>query len=214
MPSSSNLPNLLTIGRILVILPFVPLFLAEGSWARWAALILFLSAAITDWLDGYLARRLGQFSPFGRMLDPIADKLLVATALLLLVATGGIAGWSIAAALAILLREIAVSGFREHLGPLGIVVPVTRLAKWKTAAQLVALTILIAPVDGRVHASGIVLLWVAATLTVATGWGYMSATIEALETPTRPLARSGSPNAQPEPAAPQAGVSGARSSSR
>ena len=212
MASSSNLPNLLTIGRILVIAPFVPLFLGQSDTARWAALALFLVAAATDWLDGYLARRLGQLSPFGRMLDPIADKLLVATAVLLLVAHHDISGWSIAAALAILLRELAVSGFREHLGPLGVVVSVTRLAKWKTAAQLVALTILIAPVDGIIHATGIVLLWVAAVLTLVTGWGYMKATVDVLQEPTRPQARANSPG-QAEASGSSAGASGARSSS-
>lgn len=213
MHYSSNLPNLLTIGRILIILPFVPLFLADAAWARWAALVLFLIAAVTDWLDGYLARRLGQLSPFGRMLDPIADKLLVAAALLLLVATGVIGGWSIAAALAILLREIAVSGFREHLGPLGIVVPVTRLAKWKTAAQMAALTILIAPTDGLVHATGIALLWAAAALTLLTGWGYLKATVGAVDGATPPRARPGSSNAPSERTGQSGGMSGVRSSS-
>src|SRR5579871_2631082 len=94
MFSASNLPNLLTIGRILVIAPFVPLFLAHSGTARWAALALFLVASATDWLDGYLARRWGQLSPFGRMLDPIADKLLVAAAVVLLVAHHDIGGWS------------------------------------------------------------------------------------------------------------------------
>jgi cardiolipin synthase len=213
MTYSTNLPNLLTIGRILIIPPFVPLFLSDAGWARWAALVLYLIAAVTDWLDGYLARRLGQLSPFGRMLDPIADKLLVATALLLLVATGVISGWSIAAALAILLREIAVSGFREHLGPLGIVVPVTRLAKWKTAVQMAALTILIAPTDGLVHTAGIILLWVAAAFTLVTGWGYFTATVGALDDPTPQRARTGSANAPSERAGSPGGMSGARSPS-
>lgn len=202
MYSSSNLPNLLTIGRILLIPPFALLFFAGGDWAHWLALLLFLVAAATDWLDGYLARRMGQSSAFGRMLDPIADKLLVATALLVLVATGGIGGWSIGAALAILLREIAVSGFREHLGPLGKTVPVTRLAKWKTAVQLTALTILVAPTDGLIHGTGLALLWLAAALTVTTGWGYLTATVEALEEPTQPPVPSGYPKAPPGASAP------------
>jgi CDP-diacylglycerol--glycerol-3-phosphate 3-phosphatidyltransferase len=174
-----NVPNMLTLGRIALILPFTLVFLHGSLQSRWVALILFAVAAATDWVDGYLARRLNQGSPFGRMLDPIADKLLVVTAILLLVATGGIAGWPIAAALIILLREIAVSGFREHLGPLGIVVPVSRLAKWKTAAQLVALCLLIAPVE-QLQVPGEVLLWVAAAVTLATGWNYLRVTMKAV----------------------------------
>lgn len=182
----ANLPNALTAGRIVLILPFALLFLSENTAARWLALILFLAAAVTDWFDGYLARRLNQTSALGRMLDPIADKLLVATALFVLVATGDIGGWSIAAALAILLREIAVSGFREHLGPMGVIVPVTDLAKWKTTIQLVALTLLIAPRIPVVHPLGIFLLWIAAILTLITGWSYWQATLKALKKSTRP----------------------------
>ncbi len=174
-----NLPNSLTLLRIALIVPFAVLFFMDGAAVRWLALALFVIAAVTDWFDGYLARLLDQGSAFGRMLDPIADKLLVVAALMLLVATGGVTGWSIAAALAILLREIAVSGFREHLGPLGVTVPVTQLAKWKTTIQLVALILLIAPVTAA-HLPGLVLLWVAAALTLITGWGYLKATVRAL----------------------------------
>jgi CDP-diacylglycerol--glycerol-3-phosphate 3-phosphatidyltransferase len=169
----AQIPNMLTICRIILILPFAVLILAGSDGARWAALVLFIIAALTDWLDGYLARRLDAFSPWGRMLDPIADKLLVAAALLLLVATGTIGGWGILPVLAILLREIAVSGLREHLGSMGIVVPVSRLAKWKTATQLVSLVLLIAPLGGVTWFLGMVLLWVAAGLTLATGWDYL-----------------------------------------
>jgi CDP-diacylglycerol--glycerol-3-phosphate 3-phosphatidyltransferase len=174
-----NLPNLLTILRILLIAPLTVAFFANQGWGRWAALALYIVAAVTDWLDGHLARLWNQGSAFGRMMDPIADKLLVVAVLLLLVADGDIAGWSLAAALAILLREIAVSGFREHLGPLGVVVPVTRLAKWKTTVQLVALGLLIAPAPAA-QPAGIALLWVAAALTLWTGWGYLRATLRAL----------------------------------
>jgi cardiolipin synthase len=174
-----NLPNLLTIARIALIVPFAILFFSGGQIAGWIALLLFLGAAATDWFDGYLARRLNQGSALGRMLDPIADKLLVAAALLMLVSAHRIGGWSLPAALVILLREIAVSGFREHLGPLGVVVPVTKLAKWKTTAQLIALSFLIAPA-ALFHMPGIVMLWVAAGLTLITGWGYLRATLAAL----------------------------------
>jgi cardiolipin synthase len=174
-----NVPNLLTLSRIVLILPFALVFLHGSVESRWMALILFAAAAATDWFDGYLARRLNQGSPFGRMLDPIADKLLVVATILLLVATGDIHGWPIAAAQIILLREIAVSGFREHLGPLGVVVPVSRLAKWKTAAQLVALCLLIAPVPA-LWMPGEVLLWIAAAVTLVTGWSYLRATMKAV----------------------------------
>jgi cardiolipin synthase len=173
---SINLPNILTLGRIILILPFAMLFFHGSVLTRWEALALFVLAAVTDWLDGHLARRLRQESALGRMMDPIADKLLVTTAIILLVATGNITGWSIAAALLILLREIAVSGFREHLGPLGVIVPVSMLAKWKTTVQLIATGILIAPVEW-VQPVGLVALWVAAALTLVTGWNYLMATL-------------------------------------
>jgi cardiolipin synthase len=174
-----TLPNLLTIGRIALILPFIWLFFHGSIASRWGALALFLIAAVTDWFDGWLARRLGQGSAFGRMLDPIADKLLVATVLVALIATGGIADWAIAPALAIVLREIAVSGFREHLGQHGVVVPVSVLAKWKTAAQLAALALLLVPIEAA-QPWGLWLLWIAALLTLATGWGYLRATLKSL----------------------------------
>lgn len=176
---SINLPNILTLGRILLILPFAMLFFHGSVMTRWEALALFGLAAVTDWLDGHLARRLHQESALGRMMDPIADKLLVTTAIILLIATGGITGWSIAAALLILLREIAVSGFREHLGPMGVVVPVTTLAKWKTTCQLIAMAILIAPVEA-VQPIGLVALWIAAVLTVITGWNYLMVTLRSV----------------------------------
>jgi CDP-diacylglycerol--glycerol-3-phosphate 3-phosphatidyltransferase len=173
---SINLPNILTLGRIILILPFAILFFHGSVLSRWEALALFILAGVTDWLDGHLARRLRQESALGRMMDPIADKLLITTAIILLIATGDITGWSIAAALLILLREIAVSGFREHLGPLGVIVPVSTLAKWKTTAQLIATGILIAPVEW-VQPVGLIALWVAAVLTLVTGWNYLMATL-------------------------------------
>ena len=108
--------------------------LQGGLWLRWVALAIFIAAGITDILDGYLARSCGQQSSFGRMLDPIADKLLVASCLLMLAADGTIKGWSLWAAIMILCREILVSGLREYLAELRVSVPVTRLAKWKTTA--------------------------------------------------------------------------------
>jgi cardiolipin synthase (CMP-forming) len=179
------LPNLLTYARIVAV-PAVAAclywqgFSGGGAWLRWLALILFAAAAVTDFFDGYLARILGKQSAFGRMLDPIADKLLVACCLLVLAADGTIRSWSLWAALIILCREILVSGLREHLAELHVGVPVKRLAKWKTAAQLVAIGFLIAGRAGDaifpgVTITGLVLLWVAAAVTAYTGWDYFRA---------------------------------------
>jgi CDP-diacylglycerol--glycerol-3-phosphate 3-phosphatidyltransferase len=174
-----NLPNLLTYGR-LVAVPVVVglLFWPEDHWSRWMALGIFAVAAITDYLDGYLARAYSQFSALGRMLDPIADKLLVAAVLLMLVADHTIKGWAIWAALVILCREILVSGLREFLAELKVGVPVSKVAKWKTTAQLVSLGFLIAGPAGETVLPGTVLigtvlLWAAAALTLYTGWDYL-----------------------------------------
>ena len=137
------LPNLLTYARIAAVPVVVALMywhsiLDGGLWLRWVALAVFIAAGITDVLDGYFARIYGQQSSLGRMLDPIADKLLVASCLLMLAAEETIRGWSLLAAVIILCREILVSGLREYLAELRVSVPVSRLAKWKTTWQLVA----------------------------------------------------------------------------
>lgn len=180
-----NLPNLLTYGRILAVPLIVLCFFIEGrlhgsEFARWSALAIFVIASLTDFLDGYLARSWNQQSNIGRMLDPIADKLLVASVLLLLAAEGVIAGWSIWAAIIILCREILVSGLREYLAALKVSVPVTWIAKWKTGAQMVALAFLLAgPAGDKVfpHTTeiGITLLWAAAIVTIYTGYDYFRA---------------------------------------
>jgi cardiolipin synthase len=180
-----NIPNLLTYGRILAVPLIVLCFFVEGKldssdFARWAAVWIFVIASITDFLDGYLARIWNQTSNIGRMLDPIADKLLVASILLLVAADGTIAGWSLWAAIIILCREILVSGLREYLAGLKVSVPVTRIAKWKTTAQLVAIAFLLAgPAGDKVlpytTEIGIVLLWIAALLTIYTGYDYFRA---------------------------------------
>jgi len=144
-----NIPNMLTYGRIIAVPLIVLCFYIEGSlqstdFARWTALGLFALASITDFLDGYLARIWKQTSNIGKMLDPIADKLLVSAVLLLVAADGTIAGWSLWAAIIILCREILVSGLREYLAALKVSVPVTRIAKWKTTAQMVAIGFLLA----------------------------------------------------------------------
>ena len=184
-----NLPNLLTYGRILAVPLVVLCFFLEGElqsseFARWSAFAIFIVASLTDYLDGYLARAWKQTSNIGRMLDPIADKLLVATCLLLLAADtdnrGGIAGWSLWAAIIILCREILVSGLREYLAALKVSVPVTQLAKWKTAIQMVAIAaLLLGPAGDKIvpywTQMGITLLWVAAIVTLYTGYDYFRA---------------------------------------
>ncbi len=179
------LPNILTYGRIAAIpvvvgCMFWHSILGGGLWLRWVALAFFIAAAISDFLDGYFARILEQHSSLGRMLDPIADKLLVASCLLMLAAEDTIHGWSLIAAIIILCREVLVSGLREYLAELRVSVPVTRLAKWKTTLQLVAVGFLIAGDAGDavmpgVTRIGIVLLWLSALLTIYTGWDYLRA---------------------------------------
>jgi cardiolipin synthase len=183
-----NIPNLLTYARILAVPLIVVCFFIEGrlessDFARWTGLGIFIVASITDYLDGYLARIWNQTSNIGRMLDPIADKLLVASVLLLMAADGTIAGWSLWAAITILCREILVSGLREYLAALTVSVPVTQIAKWKTTAQMFALAFLLAgPAGDKVlpytTEMGITLLWIAAVLTFYTGYDYFRAGVK------------------------------------
>ena len=159
--------------------------LQGGLWLRWVAVFIFISAGLTDALDGYYARKRGEQSAFGRMLDPIADKLLVASCLLMLAADGTIRGWSLWAAIVILCREILVSGLREYLAELRVGVPVTQLAKWKTTLQLIAVGFLIAGKAGdavvpAVTPIGLALLWLSALLTLYTGWDYFHAGVRHL----------------------------------
>jgi cardiolipin synthase (CMP-forming) len=168
--------------------------LLGGMWLRWVALVIFIAAGVTDILDGYFARSLGQQSNFGRMLDPIADKLLVASCLLMLAADETIKGWSLWAAIVILCREILVSGLREYLAELRVSVPVTRLAKWKTTVQLVAIGFLLAGEAGDdvvafvtgndmtpvVTYCGLTLLWISAIVTLYTGYDYFRAGVQHL----------------------------------
>lgn len=182
-----SLPNLLTYARIIAVPLVVLCFFIEGKlqssdFARWLALGIFAVASVTDFFDGYLARIWGQTSNIGRMLDPIADKLLVSTCLLLLAADtdNTIRGWSLWAAIIILCREILVSGLREYLAELKVSVPVTQLAKWKTTVQMVAIGFLLAGSAGDQYwqyttMTGIVLLWGAAVLTLYTGYDYFRA---------------------------------------
>jgi cardiolipin synthase len=178
-----SLPNVLTYLRIAAVPAFVAcLTLLEGPLARQMAFAFFIGACITDWLDGYLARAWQQQSALGRMLDPIADKLLVGTALLMLVHDNTIDGHSIWAAVIVLCREILVSGLREYLAELNVKVHVTWLAKWKTTMQMVALAILlIGPTLTPYHVGltqvGIGFLWLAALLTLWTGYDYLKSAL-------------------------------------
>lgn len=183
--SAWSLANILTYGRIAAV-PAVAacLFgiavLDGGLWLRWLALAIYIAAAITDYLDGWAARTYGQISRLGRMLDPIADKLLVSSCLLMLAADGTIRGWALWAAIIILCREILVSGLREFLAELRVSVPVTNLAKWKTMLQLVAVGFLIAGDAGDLvlpytSLIGLTLLWISAILTLYTGYDYFRA---------------------------------------
>lgn len=174
-----SLPNLLTYARLVAVPVVVALlFWPQENWARWTAFILFALAAITDYLDGYLARAYAQQSSLGRMLDPIADKLLVSSCLLMLVRENQpITGLAVWAAIVILCREILVSGLREYLAELRVSVPVSQVAKWKTAIQLVSIGFLILGASGDKYFSqtttiGLVLLYIAAALTLYTGWDY------------------------------------------
>ena len=181
-----NLPNLLTLSRIVT----VPVLLALMWWPEWQAGYLMAFAVyclmgITDYFDGYLARSYGTVSKLGQFLDPIADKIMVAAVILVLVGKGMIGGVHVIAALMILLREIAVSGLREFLAGLKVSVPVSQLAKWKTTFQMVALGALILmggapdfviPFTGGLltpTSVGFTTLWAAALLTAITGWDYL-----------------------------------------
>jgi CDP-diacylglycerol---glycerol-3-phosphate 3-phosphatidyltransferase len=187
---SLALPNLLTYGRIAATPAVVACLywqdvLHGALWLRWVALLIFISAGVTDILDGYFARKWGEQSAFGRMLDPIADKLLVASCLLMLAADSTIRGWSLWAAIVILCREILVSGLREYLAELRVSVPVTQLAKWKTTLQLVAVGFLVAGKAGDAllpvfTPTGLALLWLSALLTLYTGWDYFRAGVRHL----------------------------------
>jgi len=172
-----TLPNLLTLSRIAVIPLVVGTFYLQAPWDAWLGGGLFAAACVTDWLDGHFARRWQQTSSFGRFLDPIADKLLVSMILMMLVASGRMSHAALFPALIILAREILVSGLREFLAGLRVSVPVSRLAKWKTGIQMVAIGVLLVssalPGSAEIELIGEVLLWIAATLTLVTGYDYL-----------------------------------------
>lgn len=191
---ATSLPNLLTYSRIAAIPVVVGLILSQVLWAEWLALGIYTAACITDFLDGYLARAWQQQSNIGRFLDPIADKLLIASVLMVMVGVDTIGGVSILPALVILCREFLVSGLREYLAEIRIGLPVSRLAKWKTGIQMTAIGFLvvsdsditvfgITPVD-----VGIVGLWIAAILTLVTGYDYLRHSYDHIDDPSQAAA--------------------------
>lgn len=193
----TSLPNLLTLSRILAIPGLVALLFFDEPLYRWLACGLFVLAAVTDYFDGYFARAMGQISALGRFLDPIADKLFVAAALLMLVHAERVSELSVLAVLVILCREILVSGLREFLAGTAVGLPVTWLAKWKTGIQMTAIAVLIVGDVGNgvlnpllnltlpITAIGEVLLWLAALLTLITGYDYLRAGIRHMQATDR-----------------------------
>jgi cardiolipin synthase len=175
----TTLPNLLTLSRILVIPALVGAFYLERPLSNWVTAALFTAAGLTDYLDGYLARSWDQVTRFGRFLDPVADKVMVATAIFMMVHFGPLTGWLVLPALVILCREIIVSGLREFLAEINVSVPVSRLAKWKTALQMVALGLLLLGDAGQPFLPALLMgtwaLWIAAILTLVTGYDYLRA---------------------------------------
>jgi CDP-diacylglycerol--glycerol-3-phosphate 3-phosphatidyltransferase len=180
-----RLPNLLTISRILLVPVFVVAYSMHTDTGRIIAFVVFCIAGASDALDGLAARKLQQYSDFGRMLDPIADKILVATALMMLVADDALGGYRLIAALVILAREFLVSGLREFLANAAVSLPVSRIAKAKTSIQMVAIgAMILGPIANRMIPGALnfayVLLWTAAALTVWTGWVYFRAGLKHL----------------------------------
>ena len=177
-----KIPNMLTIGRIILVPFFVLAFYLPGFYGDLTAFTLFVVASFTDFLDGMLARMMGEESKLGELLDPIADKIIVATALILLVMDGTIRHYEVIAAIIILTREILISGLREFLAKGQIKLPVSNLAKLKTFLQMVAIAILLTGETGNkilnfedynAQTIGIILLWLSAFLTLYTGYEYL-----------------------------------------
>ena len=194
----TDLPTLLTLSRIAAIPVLVMLVALHTPAGDFGACVVFSIAAITDYFDGKIARGRRQISDVGRMLDPIADKLLVGATLMLLAGQGRLSAWGLYPAIVILLREILVSGLREYLAGLRIGLPVTNLAKWKTGVQMGALGALLAGDDSAqllhveflpVSTIGEIMLWGAAVLTLWTGWDYLTAGLRHAAAP-RPRPRA------------------------
>jgi cardiolipin synthase len=184
------LPNILTISRIVLLPVMIALFFFPGTTAAWTALWIYVFCAVTDFFDGYLARKFGTTSNFGTFLDPISDKILVSSLLIALAAFDRLDGLWMVPAIIILMREFLIAGLREYLGPQNIKVPVSKLAKWKTGVQMTALGFLVIGDygDGVMDTvfgvlangdavgallTGQILLAIAAVITVITGWNYL-----------------------------------------
>ena len=177
-----KIPNILTIGRIILVPIFIGTFYLPGALGDWMPFFIFVLASFTDFLDGLLARLYKEESKLGELLDPIADKIIVASALILLVMDDTIKDFEIVAAIIIMTREILISGLREFLAKVQVTMPVTSLAKFKTFIQMFAIAILLTGISGNklvnfgdynAHSIGIILLWVAAFLTLYTGYDYV-----------------------------------------
>ena len=182
-----KIPNILTIGRIIIVPFFVISFFLPGIYGEMIPFLLFVLASFTDFLDGMLARFYKEESKLGELLDPIADKIIVASALVLLVMNGTIINYEVIAAIIILIREILISGLREFLAKVQVNMPVTSLAKYKTFIQMFAIATLLTGESGNklvnfgdydAHSIGIILLWLAAFLTLYTGYDYVKKGID------------------------------------
>ena len=177
-----RIPNILTIGRIIIVPIFILTFYLPGALGDWIPFFIFVLASFSDFLDGLLARLYKEESKLGELLDPIADKIIVASALVLLVMNGTIINYEVIAAIIILIREILISGLREFLAKVRVTMPVSNLAKFKTFIQMFAIAILLTGESGNklinlgdynAHSIGIVLLWLSAFLTLYTGYDYV-----------------------------------------
>ena len=177
-----KIPNILTIGRIILVPIFILTFYLPGALGDWIPFFIFLLASFTDFLDGLLARLYKEESKLGELLDPIADKIIVATALILLVTEGTIINYEVVAAIIILTREILISGLREFLAKGKIILPVSNLAKAKTFLQMFSISILLTGDTGNkiinfqdynAQTIGIILLWLSSFLTLYTGYDYL-----------------------------------------
>lgn len=174
-----NLANILTLTRLILLPPMIVLFFIPFSWAAWACLVLYIIGAATDFLDGWVARKFNQVSEFGALMDPITDKIFVVTILLMLVAVERIDHIWVLGVVIIIVREFTVSGLREYLGGKDIKLPVTKLAKWKTALQMIATGILIVgPFFWGGQMLGQILLTAASILTLVTGWNYLKTALD------------------------------------
>ncbi len=180
--------NLITLSRIALIIPFTAFFLFDVAWGLKAALVIFIVASLTDFLDGYVARARNEVSALGAALDPLADKLLIAAALILLLKNGIIHDFGVVAVLVIIIREILVSGLREAVTAKNASLPVTTLAKWKTTAQLISAGLLLAAAPTGLMGAGWLpiatgALWLAAVLTFWTGADYTIRAVQLLRAP-------------------------------